>query len=63
MLKLTFVNYDAVDGMTEIECDRVSVIPIMTWYGGYHAGDNYEVIIDGEKILTDHNGLPLNWEE
>jgi hypothetical protein len=29
---------------------------IMRWYGGYHAGDNYEVMLDKEILQHDKNG-------
>ena len=75
MVKLTFINYDAFQGIEdfikdkavphvkEIECSYASVPTIMAWYGGYHAGDNYQVMIDGVKIPKDINGEPLDWED
>jgi hypothetical protein len=30
--------------------------PIMSWYGAFHAGDDYTVKIDGKKVKVDQNG-------
>jgi hypothetical protein len=61
IVKLTFVNRTAAcDGevadYTYLEVSRASVKHIMAWYGGYYAGDDYDVLINGRAISKDKNG-------
>lgn len=56
MNTLMFQNYDAIPSRTVIECSKQSVKPIMEWYGSHHAGDDYDVYINGNPVRTDRNG-------
>lgn len=55
--KLIFYNADSPDGYrTEIiNCHPDSVERIISWYGGYHAGDNVDLHIDGVRQKLDEN--------
>ena len=57
MKQLVFFNRDSPKGhQTEtIQCHPDSVSRIVTWYGGYHAGDDVDLHIDGVKQKLDHN--------
>lgn len=39
-----------------VRCVRASCPSIMQWYGSHYAGDDYDVLIDGEKQRLDLNG-------
>lgn len=38
-----------------IRCNAKSVERIVQWYGGFHAGDNVTLIIDGVEAKLDRN--------
>lgn len=61
LVTLNFVNRDgAFDGTTpeidEMQVSRASAHRVVQWFGGYCAGDDYDVLIDGEIVETDLNG-------
>ena len=58
-VKLAFDNRDA-NSFTEMDVSPNACKLIAQWYGGYHAGDDYTVLIDGEKIEKDQNG-EIEW--
>jgi hypothetical protein len=60
--ELIFKNSDARPKVVEIQCNKDSVPHIMTWYGGYFAGDKYSVTWNGEKVPKDNNGEPIDWQ-
>lgn len=55
---LTFENKDASPEESRHSFDvAAEAIPvIMQWYGGFHAGDEYTVTVDGKEVYTDRNG-------
>jgi hypothetical protein len=54
---LKFVNQDATPKEQIIElASAASVDPVIQWYGGYFAGDDYEVFLNDRRIATDQNG-------
>jgi hypothetical protein len=53
---LQFFNKDAIPRVVEVQVSTASVKPIMAWYGGYHAGDDYMVMVDGVEVQKDLNG-------
>lgn len=57
MKELIFYNRDAPKGhRTEIiQCHEDSVKRIVQWYGGFHAGDDVDLHIDGVKQKLDLN--------
>ena len=56
MPMLRFVNRTA-ESEHEIHLHNKSDCePIMDWYGGFHAGDDYDVYISGKKVATGING-------
>lgn len=54
--ELDFINRDATPEMASLHVSTESVKPIMAWYGSYHAGDDYLVLVDGVEVQKDHNG-------
>lgn len=36
--------------------ERAAAAAITRWYGAYNAGDDYDVLIDGEIVEKDING-------
>jgi len=61
LVTLKFVNRDAgfdsgVLQVDEMQVSRASAHRVVQWFGGYCAGDDYDVIIDGETVETDING-------
>lgn len=61
LVTITFVNRDGFtdDGKPEIDemrVSRASAHRVIQWYGGYCAGDDYDVLIDGDIVETDLNG-------
>ena len=57
MKTLEFYNRNSPAGWRyeTIRCDAKSVARIVQWYGGFHAGDNVTLHIDGVKAKLDHN--------
>lgn len=53
---LTFRNRDAIPEIAEMRVDRSATADIARWYGGFHAGDDYDVLIDGEIVEKTING-------
>jgi hypothetical protein len=53
--RLIFTNVDA-ETVIVIDCSRASVAHILSWYGGFHGGDEYTVTMDGRPLTLDHNG-------
>ena len=54
-VSLSFVNRDA--GSTDTMQVEAGAAPaIARWYGAYHAGDDYDVMIDGETVEKTING-------
>jgi len=62
MLKVVFDNPNAARRMTIIRCDRQSVDNICEWYASHHAGDKYDVWIDGQKRVLDDYGMVVGIE-
>lgn len=61
LVTLRFVNRDgAFDGTTpqtdEMQVSRAAAHRVIQWFGGYCAGDDYDVFIDGELVETNING-------
>lgn len=56
-VELIFFNRDCPEGYkTEIiQCHPDSVARIVTWYGGYHGGDDVTLTIDGKEAELDLN--------
>ena len=54
--KLQFINQDATPKETTIDVSTESIPVVMTWYGGYHSGDNYIVLVDGIEVEKDSIG-------
>lgn len=52
---LTFINRVA-DTKHEFLVEREATHDIARWYGAYHSGDDYDVLIDGEPVEKDING-------
>lgn len=52
---LSFVNRDA-DKTDTMQVAGDAAPAIARWYGGYHGGDDYDVLIDGEIVGKDING-------
>ena len=57
MKTLKFYNMSSPAGWKyeTIRCDAKSVARIVQWYGGFHAGDDVTLHIDGVKAKLDHN--------
>lgn len=55
-VKLEFYNADANPPVQRLNVSRDSVEVIMVWYGGFYAGDDYAVMIDGVEVPKDLNG-------
>lgn len=53
---LSFVNRTSNFGSSQMEVEPGATSDIARWYGGYHAGDDYDVLIDGEIVEKDING-------
>lgn len=53
---LTFLNRDAVKQITTLTIARQDCERIARWYGAYCAGDDYDVLINGEKQTKDIDG-------
>lgn len=61
LVTLRFVNrttYDGTDGpeIDEMQVSRASAHRVVQWFGGYCAGDDYDVLVDGQIVETDMNG-------
>jgi hypothetical protein len=56
MRLLQFINKDAATSAVSLSVSTNSIKPIMAWYGGYHAGDDYVVMVDGVEVQKDLNG-------
>ena len=61
LVTLKFVNRDAgFNGedtqIDEMKVSRASAHRVVQWFGGYCAGDDYDVFIDGEIVDKDLNG-------
>jgi len=56
-VELIFFNRDSPKGYQSeiIQCHPDSVVRIVKWYGGFHAGDNVTLTIDGVKQTLDIN--------
>lgn len=55
LVTLAFVNRDS--GQTsEMSVHRDATRDVARWYGGYHAGDDYDVLIDGAVVAKNVNG-------
>ncbi|OCP21951.1 MULTISPECIES: hypothetical protein [unclassified Ensifer] len=55
-VKLRFINEDATPKEVAFDVSKDGVAPILSWYGGYHSGDDYVVYVDGVKAAIDLNG-------
>lgn len=55
-VKLRFVNKDATPKVSLVEATTGCCPDIALWYGAFHAGDDYEVYIDGVKQKLGING-------
>ena len=61
LVTLKFVNRDGnftgpEPQVDEMKVSRASAHRVVQWFGGYCAGDDYDVIIDGETVEQDLNG-------
>ena len=56
IVNLEFNNADATPNSCSITCSEDSVKLILTWYGSYYAGDDYEVTLNGELLNLGING-------
>jgi hypothetical protein len=61
LVTLKFVNRTNYDGgdepvVDEMKVSRASAHRVVQWFGGYCAGDDYDVVIDGEIVEKDLNG-------
>jgi len=62
IVTLSFVNrtaaeYEHPDPNHDLRVDRAATGTIAQWYGGYCGGDDYDVLIDGEIVEKDVNGM------
>lgn len=55
-VELAFMNLDATPSRTAFQISPDGIAPVMSWYGGYHAGDEYTVTVDGRPVEKDENG-------
>jgi hypothetical protein len=55
-VRLSFVNKDATPQDVAFDISKDGVASVMSWYGGYHSGDEYTVYIDGVEVEKDQNG-------
>jgi len=55
LVMLVLQNADA-ETTSVIQCSRTSVDDILTWYGSHHAGDDYNVTMNGVALEIDENG-------
>lgn len=53
---LSFVNRTSSSASASLKVDRSATIDIARWYGAFCAGDDYDVMIDGEIVEKDING-------
>lgn len=61
LVTLKFVNRDAgFSGedtqIDEMKVSRAAAHRVVQWFGGYCAGDDYDVLIDGKIVDKDLNG-------
>jgi hypothetical protein len=56
MRELQFTNEDAKPKEAILNVSTESIAAVMTWYGGYHSGDDYVVHVDGVEVKKDQNG-------
>ncbi|QEP29843.1 hypothetical protein HYP99_gp045 [Sinorhizobium phage ort11] len=56
MRELKFVNQDATPKTVVLHVATEAIPYIMSWYGGFFAGDDYKVFVDGKEISKDING-------
>tara|TARA_R110000822_G_scaffold86011_2_gene200735 strand:+ start:2142 stop:2336 length:195 start_codon:yes stop_codon:yes gene_type:complete len=61
--ELKFVNADATPKTEIIHVDAEALPRVMEWYGAFHAGDWYDVFIDGLKVAKDQNGALIGGVE
>lgn len=55
-VRLKFIN-KTVDGwIDEIHCRKQDIETLMTWYGGFHLGDDYTVYVNDRAVAYDLNG-------
>ena len=52
----TAAGYGSPQANQEFRIDRSAAHTVAQWYGGYCAGDDYDVLIDGEIVEKDING-------
>lgn len=57
MVTLEFFNKNAARKVVMIRCDVPSLDNICEWYASHHAGDKYDVYVNGYKRLLDDYGL------
>jgi hypothetical protein len=53
---LRFVNPDAEPKTRIFFVAPESIEHVIFWYGSHHAGDRYDVYLDGQKIKHGQNG-------
>jgi len=55
IVTMQFVNRDSAEEVV-FQVERSATVWIARWYGGFCAGDDYDVLIDGEVVDKDING-------
>jgi len=53
---LSFVNRTSGSASASMTVEAGAVADIARWYGAYCAGDDYDVLVDGDAIDRDING-------
>lgn len=53
---LSFVNRTSASASTTMRVETGAAVAIARWYGAFCAGDDYDVLIEGEIAEKDING-------
>ena len=56
IVTLSFVNRTSGSASSSMKVEPAATADITRWYGAYCAGDDYDVLIDGEIVEKDING-------
>lgn len=63
MLTVTFENSNAARKSVFIRCSHNSLDHICEWYASHHAGDKYDIYVNGHKRILDNYGLVIGLVE
>jgi len=56
IVTLSFANRTSQSASTTMRVEPDATVAIARWYGAFCAGDDYDVMIDGEIVEKDING-------